>query len=276
MVDPVTISMLVSAGVSAVQAYDSYADQKEAQKAAQRLGAQLRATQEADKVSGLQVPTLGAELARQSLGQQMAMTVNALTGAGAAGVLGGIPGASAMGANAALEIAADLQNQQAARDQFVAAAQQDIEDRRVKAERDMIGDQLVGAQLQATASGNQMNKSIEGTLGALGQAGAAYVKAKPLYEPTTKATAQDYKMISGKQLEKQAIPVISPDVDPAGIDFSASKARSDEYFAKKKQGNFTPYHPVLNPMGFGAINNQENFTPYHPVLNPIRFDGLGM
>ena len=182
MVDPVTISMLVSAGVSAVQAYDSYADQKEAQKAAQRLGAQLRATQEADKVSGLQVPTLGAELARQSIGQKMAMTVNALTGAGAAGVLGGIPGAQAMGANAALEIAADLQRQQAARDQFVASAQQGIEGRRVQAERDMIGDQLQGAQLQATASGNQMNKSIEGTLGALGQAGAAYVKAKPLYD----------------------------------------------------------------------------------------------
>lgn len=180
--DPVTISMLVSAGVSAVQAYDSYADQKEAQKAAQRLGAQLRATQEADKVSGLQVPTLGAELARQSLGQQMAMTVNALTGAGAAGVLGGIPGASAMGANAALEIAADLQRQQAARDQFVSSYQQGIEARRVEAEREMISDQLKGAQLQATASGNQMNKSIESTLGSLGQAGAAYIKSKPLYE----------------------------------------------------------------------------------------------
>jgi len=182
MIDPVTISMLVSAGVSAVQAYNANADQKQAQRDAQRLGAQLRATQEADKVSGLQVPTLGAELARQSLGQQMAMTVNALTGAGAAGVLGGIPGVSAMGANAALEIAADLQRQQAARDQFVASAQQDIEYRRVEAEREMIGDQLMGAQAQATASGNQMNKSIETGVGALGQAGAAYIKSKPLYD----------------------------------------------------------------------------------------------
>jgi hypothetical protein len=46
----------------------------------------------------------------------------------------------------------------------------------------MIGDQLMGAQLQSTASGNQMNKAIETGVGALGQAGAAYVKAKPLYE----------------------------------------------------------------------------------------------
>jgi hypothetical protein len=191
MVDPVTISMLVSAGVSAVQVYNANADQKQAQKDAQRLGAQLRAIQEADKVSGLQVPTLGAELARQSLGQQMAMTVNALTGAGAAGVLGGIPGASAMGANAALEIAADLQRQQAARDQFVAAAQQDIEGRRVKAEREMVGDQLQGAQLQAYASGNEMNQAIATGVGALGQAAAAKKKADPLFEPTTKIIGPD-------------------------------------------------------------------------------------
>jgi len=170
--DPVTISMLVSAGVSAVQAYNANADQKRAQMDAQRLGAQLRAIQEADKVSGLQVPTLGAELARQSLGQQMAMTVNALTGAGAAGVLGGIPGASAMGANAALEIAADLQRQQAARDQFVASAQQGIEGRRVQAEREMVGDQLQGAQLQAYASGTERNQAIATGVSSLGKAAA--------------------------------------------------------------------------------------------------------
>jgi hypothetical protein len=211
MVDPVTISMLVSAGVSAVQAYDSYADQKEAQKSAQRLGAQLRAIQEADKVSGLQVPTLGAELARQSIGQKMAMTVNALTGAGAAGVLGGIPGASAMGANAALEIAADLQRQQAARDQFVASAQQGIEGRRVQAEREMVGDQLVGAQLQATASGNQMNKSIEGTLGSLGQAGAAYVKAKPLYEKQETVMGPD-------TVRKSEYYQFQPQLAPEGVE----------------------------------------------------------
>jgi hypothetical protein len=112
----------------------------------------------------------------------MAMTVNALTGAGAAGVLGGIPGASAMGANAALEIAADLQRQQAARDQFVASAQQSIEDRRVKAEREMVGDQLQGAQLQAYASGTERNQAIATGVGALGQAAAAEIGAQPLFK----------------------------------------------------------------------------------------------
>lgn len=211
MLDPVTISMLVSAGVSAVQAYNANADQKQAQRDAQRLGAQLRATQEADKVSGLQVPTLGAELARQSLGQQMAMTVNALTGAGAAGVLGGIPGASAMGANAALEIAADLQRQQAARDQFVSAYQQGIEARRVEAERGMIGDQLQGAQLQAYTSGTERNQAIATGVGALGKAAAAEVGAKPLFEKKETVMGPD-------TVRKSQYYQFQPQLAPEGVE----------------------------------------------------------
>ena len=209
--DPVTISMLVSAGVSAVQAYDSYADQKEAQRAAQRLGAQLRATQEADKVSGTQVPTLGAELGLQYLGQQMAMTVNALTGAGAAGVLGGIPGAQAMGANAALEIAADLQRQQAARDQFVASAQQGIEGRRVQAEREMVGDQLQGAQLQAYASGTERNQAIATGVSSLGKAAAAEIGAQPLFEKQETVMGPD-------TVRKSEYYQFQPQLAPEGVE----------------------------------------------------------
>jgi hypothetical protein len=239
--DPVTISMLVSAGVSAVQAYNANADQKRAQQDAQRLGAQLRAIQEADKVSGLQVPTLGAELARQSLGQQMAMTVNALTGAGAAGVLGGIPGASAMGANAALEIAADLQRQQAARDQFVASAQQSIEDRRVKAEREMVGDQLQGAQLQAYASGTERNQAISTGVKAIGDAAAAEIGAQPLY-----------KEVPG--------PVIGPDT-----------VRKSQYYQ---------FEPKLAPEGVTMPQTDETkiFTTSQPNTNfsGDMYSGLGL
>lgn len=238
--DPVTISMLVSAGVSAVQAYNANADQKRAQMDAQRLGAQLRAIQEADKVSGLQVPTLGAELARQSLGQQMAMTVNALTGAGAAGVLGGIPGASAMGANAALEIAADLQRQQAARDQFVASAQQGIEGRRVQAEREMVGDQLQGAQLQAYASGTERNQAIATGVGALGNAAAAEIGAQPLF--------------------KKQETVMGPDT-----------VRESEYYQFK---------PQLAPEGVEIPKSEETkiFTTNQPTTNLSGsiFTGLGI
>jgi hypothetical protein len=180
--DPVTISMLVSAGASAIQAYNASVDQKKAQQDAQRLGAQLRAIQEADKISGLQVSTYGAELARQSIGQQIAMTVNTLMGAGAAGVLGGIPGVQAMGANAALQLAADLQQQEYEKNRFVASALQSIEGRRAMAEREVVGDQLTGAQMQAYAKGSEKNQSIATGVGALGQAAAAEIGAQPLYK----------------------------------------------------------------------------------------------
>jgi len=218
--DPVTISMLVSAGASAIQAYNASADQKKAQQDAQRLGAQLREIKEADKVSGVQVPTFGSELARQSIGQQMAMTVNALTGAGAAGVLGGIPGAIAMSSNAALEIAADLQRQQAQRDQFVASALQGIEGRRTMAEREVVGDQLTGAQMQGYVYGTEKNQSIATGVGALGKAAAAEIGAQPLYKKKDTAKALDTTKIVGKQLEKQPVagPTMSrPDVNQVTI-----------------------------------------------------------
>jgi hypothetical protein len=208
MIDPVTISMLVSGGVGLVQSYRANADQKKAEKDAQRLGAQLRQIQEADKVGGLQVPTLGAELARQSVGQQMAMAVNALTGAGAAGVLGGIPGAIAMSSNAALEIAADLQRQQAERDRFVAKAQQELETRRTEAERGMVEDQLVGAQELANAKGMERDAAAASAVTALGGAVASEIGARDLFKKKKKKELSELNEgLTGKQL---AITVSGP------------------------------------------------------------------
>ena len=139
------------------------------------------------------------------------MTVNALTGAGAAGVLGGIPGASAMGANAALEIAADLQRQQAARDQFVASAQQGIEGRRVQAEREMVGDQLQGAQLQAYASGTERNQAIATGVSSLGKAAAAEIGAQPLFEKQETVMGPD-------TVRKSEYYQFQPQLAPEGVE----------------------------------------------------------
>lgn len=219
--DPVTISMLFSAGVSAYQAYKSNADAKKADIEAQRLGAQLRATREADMVSGLQVPTLGAELARQSIGQQTASSINALTGAGAAGILGGVPGVAAVNNEAALQIAAQLNQMQAQRDQFVAGALQGIESRDVEAQREMIGDQLQGAQLRSAEARQERNQAIATGVGALGKGVAAEIGAQPLYKkvpdpvigPDTIRESQYY------QFEPRLVPegVIIPKADETKI-----------------------------------------------------------
>lgn len=211
--DPVTISMLFSAGVSAYQAYKSNADAKKADIEAQRLGAQLRATREADMVSGVQVPQLGAELARQSIGQQTAASINALTGAGAAGVLGGVPGVAAVNNEAALNIAAQLNQMQAQRDQFVAGQLQSMEMRDVNAQRDMIGDQLRGAQMQSAEARQNRNQAIATGVGALGQGIAAGIGDQPLFtsEPTFISTPiQD---LQSKALSPTQTPGLStPDV----------------------------------------------------------------
>jgi hypothetical protein len=181
--DPVTISMLFSAGVSAYQAYKSSADAKKANESASRIGAQLRAVREADRVSGVQVPQMGAELAKQSIGQQTVSSINALAGAGAAGVLGGVPGIAAVNNEAILDIAAQQDRMQAQRDQFVAGQLQAIEGRDVKSQRELLGDQLLGAQMESYAQRQAQQQAISTGVNALGKGLAAEIGAQKLFDP---------------------------------------------------------------------------------------------
>lgn len=215
--DPVTISMLFSAGVSAYQAYKSNADAKKADIEAQRLGAQLRATREADMVSGLQVPQMGAELARQALGQQMASSINALTSAGAAGVLGGVPGLANVGAEQALKIAAQLNTLQAQRDQFVAGALQGIEYRDVKAQREMLGDQLKGAQLQSAEARQNRNQAIATGAGAIGKGIAAEIGDQPLYTGKQSTVKTPISELQSKKLDPTPITFSAPNVSQISL-----------------------------------------------------------
>lgn len=266
--DPVTISMLVSAGVGAVQAYNAYADQKEAQKDAQRLGAQLRAIQEADKVSGLQLATLGAELTRQAVGQQMAQTMNALTGAGAEGVLGGVPGAQAVAANSALQLAADLQQQEYERNRFVVQQQQALEGRRTMTERELIGDQLTGAQAQEYAKGTEKNMAIASTLGAIGQGAAAEVKAQDLYKKTPVETNKKVFTPTNELVSKQLPTSVAPPDTSQRITLPTNRQQNVFVPIDELQGAQLGMTPSLSGMTAvqALMGNQQNvFTPINQL-----------
>lgn len=178
--DPLTISMLFNAGASAYQIYKSNADMKKAAQAAQAFGAELKNTREADRVSGLQVPTLGTDLAMGAVGQQVASGMNVLSGAGAAGVIGGVPGLVAAGGAANLDIAAQLDENQARRDQFVAAQLQGIEQRDVNARRGFIEDQLMGAHSMLAEGRQAQRAGIQGLLKNLGGAAGEELRAQHL------------------------------------------------------------------------------------------------
>ena len=121
-----TTSLIIagaSAAASAGQAIAANKRRKEADFAAKDAAAKLRNISETDYSAGLQVPTMGYDLAQEGVQQQVATGVEALQGAGAAGVIGGLPTLTQQSNQANLELGADLQNQEYQRDLMRAQTQ---------------------------------------------------------------------------------------------------------------------------------------------------------
>jgi len=216
-----TSTIVAGAGValSAYQAYQGAQQQEDANKSAADIAAKQKILAESNKVSGLQVPQLGYKLAQESQAQRSASQLQALQGAGVAGVLGGVPALNQAAAAEDLQLAASLDAQKAERDQFVAAQEQASEARRVQQQSDMLNNQMAGAQ-NARAMGQATEQAgYAGMLESAGTAANAYMQSKSLYEgdgsnePSliSKKDKGKYSMeeISGKKLETTQV---QPDI----------------------------------------------------------------
>ena len=111
---PAATSLIIagaSAAASAGQAIAANKRRKEADFAAKNAAAKLKGISETDYSAGLQVPTMGYDLAQQGVQQQVSTGIQALQDTGAAGVIGGLPTLTEQSNRANLELGADLQNQ---------------------------------------------------------------------------------------------------------------------------------------------------------------------
>jgi hypothetical protein len=163
---------LAGVGMSAAQAVKADKEKKKAQAAATAAANAFKNIKETNAYSGIQVPTLGYDLASQRMNQQAMAGLGSLQGAGAEGVLGGV-GQLQEATNAAqLDIAAQQNDAQYNRDLAEAGAQMGIEERRQEREMNLYDAQLTGSQnAAATAQANKnaaITGMVEGSLGALG------------------------------------------------------------------------------------------------------------
>lgn len=176
---------LIIAGASATakagQAISANKRRKEADFAAKNAAAKLRGISETDFSAGLQVPTMGYDLAQEGVQQQVATGVQALQDTGAAGVIGGLPTLTEQSNRANLELGADLQNQEYQRDLFRAESRQNQDMRRVQRETGIAASELEGAQLAASENRQIINDAITGGIGALQAGYGQYLESKPLY-----------------------------------------------------------------------------------------------
>lgn len=227
-----TTSLIIagaSAAASAAQAIAANKRRKEADFAAKNAAAKMRGISETDYSAGLQVPTMGYDLAQQGVQQQVATGVEALQGAGAAGVIGGLPTLTQQSNQANLELGADLQNQEYQRDLMRAQTRQQIDIRRAARELGIAEGELEGAQLAASENRQIANQAIMSGLGAIQEGYGQYLESKPLYEtkslsmpkPTVKQATSPFQATSST-LKRQPVvtqeygPMMNPSLAPRG------------------------------------------------------------
>lgn len=203
-----TTSLIIagaSAAASAGQAIAANKRRKEADFAAKNAAAKMRGITETDYSAGLQVPTMGYDLAQEGVQQQVATGIQALQDAGAAGVIGGLPTLTQQSNQANLELGADLQQQEYQRDLMRANTRQQIEGRKNEREYDIASGELMGAQAASSENRQIANQAIMSGLGAIQEGYNQYLEGKPLYNqvaptPTVGAAVSPFQAPVSKTL----------------------------------------------------------------------------
>jgi hypothetical protein len=240
---PAATSLIIagaSAAASAGQAISANKRRKEAEFSAKNAAAKLRGISETDYSAGLQVPTMGYDLAQQGVQQQVATGVQALQDTGAAGVIGGLPTLTEQSNRANLELGADLQNQEYQRDLFRAENRQAIDQRRALREADIAMGEVEGAQMAASENRQIANQAVGDIFGAASLGYGQYLEAKPLY--AAQKSAPDLSGINRMGLPKPTVTTPKPPYTPmAGLMTPAGVAGGPK--------PLTAYNMKMNPDG---------------------------
>ena len=137
---------LAGLGMSIGQAVKAQKDKNNAQAAATQAANAIRDMKEVNAFEGLQVPTLGFELAQQGLDKSTIAALQTAQGAGAEGVIGGVGRINEVANAQELNLAAQANDAEYNRDKLIAGAQQDINSNKFKQLSDLEISRLNNAQ----------------------------------------------------------------------------------------------------------------------------------
>jgi hypothetical protein len=221
----ITSTLVAGAGIvlNAYQTYQGVQQEEAAAKSAADIGAQQKMLAEQNRVAGVQVPQLGYQLAQQSGAQRTANQVQALQGAGAAAVLGGLPGVGQQGTAQDLQLAAQLDQAKYERDTFVAQQEQAMQARKVAQQNDFLSTQLQGAQMARAQGQANINAGITGAAGTLGSLAVQYEKNRPLYdqEPKDKKAIAESLRVKQEPIVSKKLMKSNPlSLDPVNVNFT--------------------------------------------------------
>jgi hypothetical protein len=173
---------LAGLGMSVDQAVKAQKDKNNAQAAATQAANAIRDMKEVNAFEGLQVPTLGFELAQQGLDKSVVAALQTTQGAGAEGVIGGV-GRINEAANAQeLALVAEANEAEFDRDKLIAGAQQDINSNKFKQLSDLEISRLNNAQAAEYYAELRKQRAIEGAIGVTSSALTRGYENRDLYK----------------------------------------------------------------------------------------------
>lgn len=175
------IMALGGLGINAAQAAMQNRAMKKADAISQKVSNYIKGITEQNAFKQTQVPTLGTQLAQQSQAQTEAQTINMLQGAGAEGVIGGAGQLVGSNNQAALQMAAQLDQMQYERDAMQAQAQQGINARKQEREYKIGMTEKQDAEMRRAQAEANRNAAIENAVGFAGSAISSLSKMAPLY-----------------------------------------------------------------------------------------------
>ena len=177
------ITGFLGAGANTLQAIQSQKQMKIAAQARAQAIEQLKGIKEFNPYKAVQVPTLGFNLAQQSKAQAMQQGVNALKGAGAAGVIGGASNLVQAGFQQDLNLASGLGELEYQRNRDEAEAQQAINKNEADRKFELGAYELSNAQAMKDSAQQNRNKAIAGIFGSLGAGALGAYKDSKFYKP---------------------------------------------------------------------------------------------
>lgn len=213
--DPVTLAVISGAklAMDGIKYFNAQSKEREAARAAEKAFNTMMSTKETDYYAGLQTPTLGYDLATQAGLQSQAAGIQALQGAGAAGVIGGVTALAGQEADRTLQLAAQLQSDQAAVERLKAQGQQGIAAREFNKQLDLQESQLEGARLEQLIQQRRRGEAAAGMTETITGGLTEYLGSKPLYP-----AGVQYPGIQGKQSITQiATPTTPAGPNPASV-----------------------------------------------------------
>ena len=169
-------------GLSISQNLKAKSDKRKAEDAQRKAVNELKELEFQDEFTELQVPTLGSELAFQQQQQALKTGVEALQEQGATGALGGVTKLEQARSQAALQTAARLEEEEMRLDLIRQKNEQDIANRNLGLQANILGQEIEGAGLAARDAFEQQQMAQQGMYGSLGNIALEAQKGEALYE----------------------------------------------------------------------------------------------